>query len=549
MPQQIHLAIPQPCHQDWQNMSPTQQGRFCNSCAKQVIDFTTMSDTEVLHYFLDKKNENVCGRMYPDQLNRTVTKPVYPKMKKFWYWNYAAMLLLFFSKSNGAKAQGKISVVTTEAKTPDISMAVAGVVGNVTSHTENVKTIHGKISDNNGEALPGASVIIKATNKGVATDAEGNYTLKTNSQNAVLQISSVGFETKEVKLESLTKYDVTLNVKLNLQLMGEVITVGAIIASDGDYFPPPNPKHIAVLELKDSATNFPVSKATIFIKKNTYSKPDTVTADAKGVYKIKHIKEEDVCTVKIAAAGYEDKEFTLKGYEFNSRKITKQIFLFKKIEITKPDDNPIIVMGGVYSKLSNADPLYVIDNIPCKVGTTPDINPDSIESISVLKGTQATAIYGSNASAGAIIITTKKKDVFIEYKNLQEVVVGSNCSGIVKRESILGQMTSGIIIKNSVTDTFKLIAAKLTSSLKISPNPVQKGNAITILLTVKQAGDYFIQVTDATGGLLTQKQFYCSAKNNTQQIQTDLSWSSGIYFIRLIDSNNNLVTTNRFIIQ
>jgi TonB-dependent SusC/RagA subfamily outer membrane receptor len=545
MPQQIHLAIPQPCHEDWQNMSTTQQGRFCNSCAKQVIDFTTMSDTEVLHYFLDKKNEKVCGRMYPDQLNRTVTKPVFPKKKKFWYWNYAAILLLFFSKSNGAKAQGKISVVTTETKTTDISRALTGFVGNVTRQTENVKTISGKISDNNGEPVSGASVIIKGTNKGVATDAEGNYTLKTNSQNAVLQISSVGFETKEVKLDGLTNYDVTLN----LQLMGEVITVGAIVTSDGYYYNPPNPKHIAVLELKDNVTNFPVPKASIFIKKNTYSKIDTATADSKGVYKIKHIKEEDVYTIKISAAGYEDKEFKLKGYEFNSRKITRQIFLSKKIEITKPADKPIIVMGGVYSKLSNKDPLYVIDNIPCKVGTTPDINPDNIESISVLKGTQATAIYGSDASAGAIIITTKKKDVFIEDKNLQEVVVGSNCSGTVKRESILGQMTSGIIIKNSVTDTFKLIATKLTGSLKISPNPVQKGNAITVLLTVKQAGDYFIQVTNATGELLTQKQFYSSSKNNTQQIQTDLRWSSGIYFICLIDSNNNLVKTNRFIIQ
>ena len=49
--QQLQLSIPEPCHQTWREMTPTQQGRFCNSCAKEVIDFSTMTDTEVLNYF------------------------------------------------------------------------------------------------------------------------------------------------------------------------------------------------------------------------------------------------------------------------------------------------------------------------------------------------------------------------------------------------------------------------------------------------------------------------------------------------------------------
>lgn len=109
--QQLHLSIPEPCHENWLQMTPTEQGRFCNACAKQVVDFSNMSDDQVLNYFSTIKNEKVCGRAYPDQLDRAITIPQVPKKKLFWYWNYITMLFLFFSKANSAKAQlGKIAV-------------------------------------------------------------------------------------------------------------------------------------------------------------------------------------------------------------------------------------------------------------------------------------------------------------------------------------------------------------------------------------------------------------------------------------------------------
>jgi hypothetical protein len=103
--QKIQLSIPEPCHQNWDKMNPTEQGRFCNACAKQVVDFSSMSDTQVLNYFSTLKDEKVCGRVYPDQLERAITQPKEPKKRLFWYWNYITMLFLFFSKSNNAKAQ------------------------------------------------------------------------------------------------------------------------------------------------------------------------------------------------------------------------------------------------------------------------------------------------------------------------------------------------------------------------------------------------------------------------------------------------------------
>ena len=68
----LKISIPEPCHEDWSKMSPNEQGRHCGSCAKTVVDFTAMSDDEVKHFFISKKNERVCGRFQQKQLDQIV---------------------------------------------------------------------------------------------------------------------------------------------------------------------------------------------------------------------------------------------------------------------------------------------------------------------------------------------------------------------------------------------------------------------------------------------------------------------------------------------
>jgi hypothetical protein len=65
------ISIPKPCHEDWNAMTPNEQGRHCNACAKTVVDFTAMSDEDVKYFFLHK-NEKVCGRFMPAQLHNLV---------------------------------------------------------------------------------------------------------------------------------------------------------------------------------------------------------------------------------------------------------------------------------------------------------------------------------------------------------------------------------------------------------------------------------------------------------------------------------------------
>lgn len=95
----LKISIPKPCHEDWGTMTPSQQGRHCNTCAKTVIDFTAMNDEEVQSYFIKRKNENICGRLRGDQLSRiTIILPHYIfEAKIAWWKKFLAACLLAFS--------------------------------------------------------------------------------------------------------------------------------------------------------------------------------------------------------------------------------------------------------------------------------------------------------------------------------------------------------------------------------------------------------------------------------------------------------------------
>ena len=68
MKAQIHITIPKSCLQNWHGMTSAENGRFCDSCQKSVIDFTTRSDRAILKAV--KNTEHLCGRFLPDQLDR-----------------------------------------------------------------------------------------------------------------------------------------------------------------------------------------------------------------------------------------------------------------------------------------------------------------------------------------------------------------------------------------------------------------------------------------------------------------------------------------------
>lgn len=106
------ISIPKPCHEDWNKMNPNEQGKFCGSCNKTVVDFTKMSKDEIHTYFKQKSDQKTCGHFYVSQLDNEVkTKPTVFKRV-----NYFATLLLglFLPLTSCEKIMGKAAVVKEE---------------------------------------------------------------------------------------------------------------------------------------------------------------------------------------------------------------------------------------------------------------------------------------------------------------------------------------------------------------------------------------------------------------------------------------------------
>ncbi|CAM1366936.1 SusC/RagA family TonB-dependent receptor precursor [Tenacibaculum litopenaei] len=203
-----------------------------------------------------------------------------------------------------------------------------------------------------GEGLPGANVVIKGTTRGTSSDFDGKFSLNNVKTGDVLVFTSIGFLEKEVTIGSTFTIQVTMEE--DSQQLEEVVVVGYGTTT------------------KKDATGSVTS-----ISAKDFNKSPVVGAD--------QLLQGKVPGVRITTAG------------------------------GQPDAAPNIRIRGGSSLSANNNPLIVIDGVPVD-NTNPAgvsnpltlVNPNDIESFSILKDASATAIYGSRASNGVIIITTKK---------------------------------------------------------------------------------------------------------------------------------------------
>ena len=75
-PKTMKIKIEKPCHEDWSKMTSEAQGKFCNACEKSVVDFSMMSDAQILNYFSQPKSQKVCGRFNADQVDRALVNMI-----------------------------------------------------------------------------------------------------------------------------------------------------------------------------------------------------------------------------------------------------------------------------------------------------------------------------------------------------------------------------------------------------------------------------------------------------------------------------------------
>src|SRR5690606_14263891 len=206
-------------------------------------------------------------------------------------------------------------------------------------------TVTGVVTDQDGLPLPGASVVVKGTNNGAQTDFDGNYSIQANSGD-VLVYSFVGQTTEERTVGAASSINVTL--EMDAQALDEVVVTGA-------------------LNIKRKPRELSYSVAAV---------------DGDDLTKAKAVNATTAIVGKVS------------GLQINT---------------TNNGVNPStrVTLRGNRSLLGNNQALIVVDGYPSSRDAIDRINPNDIADITVLKGANAAALYGSDASNGVIMITTK----------------------------------------------------------------------------------------------------------------------------------------------
>lgn len=212
MTRSLTLSIPKPCAQKWSSFTPAGGGGFCSACNKVVVDFTKLSDQDIIEYFLDNPTKT-CGRFHPDQLKTfTLRQPV--KVKPGWMLLKAGLisfLMMVVSKPSIAQQAGNTQTEWSVNKTS----------ADTTGH--NFKGVVFAKEDHS--ALPGVNVVLKGTPYGTATDAEGRFEFPRKVKDGdVLIFSFIGLITKEFKVNGKRDagYEVPMELCMDMDMTGEV---------------------------------------------------------------------------------------------------------------------------------------------------------------------------------------------------------------------------------------------------------------------------------------------------------------------------------------
>jgi len=103
----MKVNIPDKCHENWNEMTANEKGRFCQNCQKTVVDFTQMSNTQIKDHLLERQGQKLCGRFKTDQLDKDIS--IAPKKRLSILPKIAASALLFAGVNQFAESQVDIN--------------------------------------------------------------------------------------------------------------------------------------------------------------------------------------------------------------------------------------------------------------------------------------------------------------------------------------------------------------------------------------------------------------------------------------------------------
>lgn len=233
-----------------------------------------------------------------------------------------------------------------------------------------VFSVSGTVTDQDGEPLIGVNIQVKGSDKGTATDFDGNFILEDIDENAVLVVSYIGYQTQEVAVSGRSELTVTLSS--DAQLLDEVVVVGYGTQKKSD--------------LTGSVSSIPKERLELVPNVDI---GQAIQGSAPGV------------RIETTSAGAEP--------------------------------NQSIQIRGRNSITASNNPLIVLDGIPFSGGLA-DINPNNVESIEILKDASSAAIYGSRGANGVILVTSKegREGVFsVNYSGYYSMQTFSNLPKIM----------------------------------------------------------------------------------------------------------------------
>ena len=208
------------------------------------------------------------------------------------------------------------------------------------------QSVSGRVtSSGDGSPLPGVSVLVKGTTTGTSTDSDGRFAVSVSDNNAVLVLSFIGFTTQEITVGNQTN--------INVEMAEDVTELGEVVVT---------------------ALGIEREKKVL-----TYSVQEVSTQELSEARELNVINSLSgkVAGISINRAG--------TGVGAGTR----------------------VILRGNRSITGDSQPLYILDGVPLN-GDISDINPDDVESITVLKGANAAALYGSRGANGVIIVSTKR---------------------------------------------------------------------------------------------------------------------------------------------
>jgi len=203
--------------------------------------------------------------------------------------------------------------------------------------------VSGRVTDEEGKPMPGVNILVKGTANGTTTDVEGAYKISVDNTESVLVFSFIGYLTQEIQVGTKTVIDLTLQP--DVETLSEIVVVGYGTQTKG--------------------------------------------------------------SVTGAVTSVSAKEITALPVPSVSQALQGRVPGVMVTNNGGPGSSAIVRIRGIGSISQNADPLYVVDGFPATNFNLNSVDTKDIESVEVLKDAAATAVYGSRAANGVVLITTK----------------------------------------------------------------------------------------------------------------------------------------------